>query len=253
MERKEGWIKAGRVKFFWAVLVVLLSTAPALEAVVIIQIDEIASIPGDYGSTISDDLWVFGELNILPTALIEGGVAATPTSVVNIASGTVEGLIEVVGSIEVESGAEVTVYGTNFKVNGADASGTIPIVGLLTGIYENGTQINLNIFCQSGATVTLVTLVPPEPEDPADLILQLIITVADLNLHQGIDNSLDAKLDAAWNALDDVNANNDVAAINTIQAFINAVEAQRDNKITSEQADTLVADSQVIIDLLSAQ
>ncbi len=85
---------------------------------------------------------------------------------------------------------------------------------------------------------------------PQTKIVELIDTVAVMNLQQGIDNSLDAKLDAAFNALDDVNQNNDVAAINSLNAFINAVEAQRDNKLTDEQANILVVDANYIITLL---
>ncbi len=81
-------------------------------------------------------------------------------------------------------------------------------------------------------------------------IMALIDIVEEMNLQQGIDNSLDAKLDSALNALDDVNENNDVAAINSLQAFINAVEAQRDNKLTDAQADGLVEEAQKIINLL---
>ncbi len=62
---------------------------------------------------------------------------------------------------------------------------------------------------------------------PAEAIQQLIADVVALNLKQGFENSLNAKLDAAVQALDDLNQNNDVAAINVLQAFINAVEAQR--------------------------
>ena len=86
---------------------------------------------------------------------------------------------------------------------------------------------------------------------PAADIIELIDTVEGMNLQQGLDNSLDAKLDAAMNALDDVNQNNDVAAINSLQSFINAVEAQRGNKITSEQADELIAAAEEIIASLS--
>ena len=71
-----------------------------------------------------------------------------------------------------------------------------------------------------------------------------------MNLQQGIDNSLDAKLDAALNALDDVNQNNDIAAINSLNALINAVEAQRGNKLTEPQADLLIGDANDIITLL---
>ncbi|UCG56935.1 MAG: right-handed parallel beta-helix repeat-containing protein [Phycisphaerales bacterium] len=87
---------------------------------------------------------------------------------------------------------------------------------------------------------------------PQEAIEQLIDQVAALNLQKGIDNSLDAKLDAAFKALDDVNANNDVAAINALQAFINAVEAQRGDKISDADADALIAAVQDIIAMLSS-
>lgn len=87
--------------------------------------------------------------------------------------------------------------------------------------------------------------------DPAQAILDLIDTVEDMNLQQGIDNSLDAKLDSAANALDDVNQNNDVAAINSLNAFKNAVEAQSGNKLTEAQANTLIAEAESIIAMLS--
>lgn len=87
-------------------------------------------------------------------------------------------------------------------------------------------------------------------QTPAEAIGDLINVVANYNLQQGIDNSLDAKLSAAADALTDLNQNNDVAAINSLQAFINAVEAQRGNKITSAQADTLIQYAQEILQSL---
>ena len=83
-------------------------------------------------------------------------------------------------------------------------------------------------------------------------IEQLIDQVEALNLQQGIANSLDAKLDSVSKTLDDVNENNDVAAINALGAFINAVEAQRGNKIPEADADTLTTAAQQIIDLITA-
>ena len=79
------------------------------------------------------------------------------------------------------------------------------------------------------------------------LLSALVEKIISLNLAEGITNSLDAKLDAALNALEDVNENNDVAAINSLQAFINAVEAQRGEKITDAEADTLIDSAQEII------
>jgi len=89
------------------------------------------------------------------------------------------------------------------------------------------------------------------PDDPVAMIEDLVLLVEEIDLQQGIERSLDAKLDAALQALDDLNENNDVSAINKLQAFINEVEAQRDNKISTEQADALVAVAQAIIDLLT--
>jgi hypothetical protein len=82
-------------------------------------------------------------------------------------------------------------------------------------------------------------------------VLDLMQNVIDLNLQQGIENGLVAKLEAAMQSLDDINANNDVAPVNTLEAFINAVEAQRGTKITEADADALIAAAQEIIALLS--
>ncbi len=86
---------------------------------------------------------------------------------------------------------------------------------------------------------------------PADLITALINDVITLDLRNGISISLDAKLDAVMSALDDVNANNDVAAINALEAFINAVEAQSGKQIPEDDADSLIAAAWEIIDILS--
>ena len=53
----------------------------------------------------------------------------------------------------------------------------------------------------------------------------LVQTVFGLNLDEGIFNRLDAKLDAALSALDDLNAHNDVAAVNSLNAYKNHVAA----------------------------
>jgi len=90
-----------------------------------------------------------------------------------------------------------------------------------------------------------------EPPGPVELLEDLIFQVEDFNLQQGIDNSLDVKLEAAVKALEDVNENNDISAINKLEAFIAEVEAQRGNKITDAQATILVNDAQAIIDLLN--
>lgn len=86
---------------------------------------------------------------------------------------------------------------------------------------------------------------------PAVLLTALIDNVIALDLRNGISISLDAKLDAVMGALDDVNANNDVAAVNALDAFINAVCAQAGNAISLSDADALIAAALNIIDILS--
>jgi hypothetical protein len=81
----------------------------------------------------------------------------------------------------------------------------------------------------------------------AQAIEQVIQNVISLNLQAGIENNLDAKLDAASQALNDVNQNNNVAAINSLQAFIGAVEAQRGKLISVVDADALITVVQAII------
>jgi len=88
-------------------------------------------------------------------------------------------------------------------------------------------------------------------DDPKELLLVLIKVVSGLNLHQGIHNSLDAKLERAQQALEDLNQNNDISAINALEAFINEVEAQRGNKIPEADADAIVALAREVLELLT--
>ena len=87
---------------------------------------------------------------------------------------------------------------------------------------------------------------------PIQLMNELISQVMALNLQNGISNSLDAKLDSVLNALDDVNENDDVAAINALEAFINTVEAQSGGFLTEAEADALIELALQIIDLLTS-
>ena len=89
------------------------------------------------------------------------------------------------------------------------------------------------------------------PSYPVLLLEVLAQTVFEMNIQNGISNSFDAKLDAALNALSDVIENNNVAAVNALEALENAVEAQRDVQITNDQANILLADAQYIIELLT--
>ena len=89
--------------------------------------------------------------------------------------------------------------------------------------------------------------------EPAELVAELLEGVGGLELPSGIANSLLAKLDTALQKLEDANEKNDIAAINSLQAFINAIEAQRGKKIPEADADALIADAMEIIELLSTE
>jgi parallel beta-helix repeat protein len=129
---------------------------------------------------------------------------------------------------------------TTYQVNGLEPNTEYSFKVEARDVADN--------YNANGPSLTVQTLTPLQA------IVKLIGEVAALNLQQGIDNSLDAKLDAALGALDDINNNNDVAAINTLEAFINAVEAQSGDKIPDEaNAAALIAAAQEIIAVLSAE
>jgi len=109
------------------------------------------------------------------------------------------------------------------------------------------------IICGTVTSLSFFGVFESEFVDPVELLQELAGRVITLNLQQGISNSLDAKLQASMQALDDINENNNVAAINTLQAFINTVKAQRGNKISEADADALIASVQKIIDLLGME
>ena len=110
-------------------------------------------------------------------------------------------------------------------------------------LYSSGCGGSLGVF----GTISEIHRLAPE------MLTALVDEVMELNVKSGISNALDAKLDSALEALDDVNAKNDVSACNRIQAFINAVEAQRGTQLTDSEADDLIAAAQEIITAFSCQ
>jgi hypothetical protein len=87
--------------------------------------------------------------------------------------------------------------------------------------------------------------------DPSNLLEKLSDKIDAMNLPKGTVNNLLTKLNHAIQLLEDNNENNDTAAINSLEAFINAVDAQRGKKISEVDADSLITAAQEIIELLS--
>ncbi len=112
------------------------------------------------------------------------------------------------------------------------------------GRYSVG-NVPLDNLNDSHGSWLVLDSIPPE-----EALQDLITEVVNLNIYEGISSSLDAKLGTAVAALDDLNENNDVAAVNTLYAFIKYVEAQKGNQISEQDAEVLILAAQSIIDAL---
>jgi hypothetical protein len=84
-------------------------------------------------------------------------------------------------------------------------------------------------------------------QSPQEALEELVETIETWDLPKGIENSLASKLEGALRLLDKGNEN---GATRLLMAFINQVEALRDKKLTTHQADQLTSEAQRIIDLI---
>ena len=144
-----------------------------------------------------------------------------------------------------------------FVVGQRGGDATDILIGSPSGTLAAGHSYQLiynffitNLTTDSGATGAgdfHFTITGP---DACERTETLIGDVVLLNLQNGIANNLDAKLDAVVRVLDDLNQNNDVAACNALEGFINAVEAQSGNHIPVDDAIALIDATQQIIALL---
>jgi PKD repeat protein len=177
-----------------------------------------------------------------------------------IASGTAPPVADIGGPYEGFAGVPVQFDGTSSSDpdggklryawdfgDDATASGATP-----THTYAvNGTfDVTLRVIDDSARTDTDDTSVVIQSESSdssADQIRNLIERVEGLGLPKGTERSLLAKLGNALKKLEDGNANNDKAAINTLNAFINGVNAQAGKKIATADALALIAAAESII------
>ncbi len=88
------------------------------------------------------------------------------------------------------------------------------------------------------------------PESPTMAIESLMGEVEAIDLEHGMENSLDEKLTNARDALNALNSGSRQDAINKMEAFINAVNAQRGKKLTDQQAYLLIERAQAIIAII---
>lgn len=77
---------------------------------------------------------------------------------------------------------------------------------------------------------------------------ELIETIETWDLPKGVESSLSARL---ANVIHQLNKGNENVAINKLTVLISQIEALRDKKLTSDQANYLIAEAQRIIDLIN--
>jgi hypothetical protein len=144
---------------------------------------------------------------------------------------------------------------------------TSPTVSPITtsGYYDAGTQVSLTANIESGyvficwqvdgtnqtllSNTTRVTMNGAHTaiavyETPTNALQTMISTVNEMNLQHGIQNSLDAKLNAAIGSL---NSGYQKTATNQLNAFIKEVNAQSGKQITSTDAAELVLFADLVI------
>jgi hypothetical protein len=82
--------------------------------------------------------------------------------------------------------------------------------------------------------------------------VQIATLISQIESDPDLPDSLTSTLDNALKKLTDANTKNVVAAVNTLEAFINELEAQSGKKISETDADSLIDQAQEIIDELNA-
>ncbi|MHC4123294.1 MAG: choice-of-anchor Q domain-containing protein [Planctomycetota bacterium] len=129
--------------------------------------------------------------------------------------------------------------------NAYDTNGVTPSIELPIGEHIIELVVNDGTV-DSEPDEVIITVI-----GSSELLDILAEQVMVLELQPGVENSLLTKIDTALQKLEDKNQNNDIAAVNLLKAFINAVESQSGKKIPTEDADALITAAQQIIDLLN--
>ncbi len=117
---------------------------------------------------------------------------------------------------------------------------TLTGLGVSPSINSRGQVAFKGLFSDGSAGVFVASL-------PVTAVANLLVSVLDLNLPNGISKKLEGKLaDAAA----DLQENDDQAAIDDLTDFIDVIEKQYGNNISEQDAEDLISAAEVIISAL---
>jgi len=178
--------------------------------------------------------------------------------------------------LEIGSSNDNTIYNNNFIENGSLIGYQVVDHGGAGNVFSLDKPLGGNYWSDWTAPdydydgfvdqPYLIWTVDPEYDNQDDLpwacedgwrtgcdgtLPSLIAQVAALDLPPGTENSLITKLENAAAKLGDENPANDQAVVNSLEAFIHEIEAQRGKKILEDDANALITAAEAIISALS--
>lgn len=145
------------------------------------------------------------------------------------------------GSASSDPDGTITSYQWDFGDGTSGTGAVVSHIYAVAGTYQAALTVTDNDGATTIVTATIII------QTTIQAINDLIVAVQNMNLAQGIMNSLDAKLQNSIAALNAENAGYREDAINKLQAFVSATQAQSGNKLTIEQANQLIAVANRII------
>jgi tetratricopeptide (TPR) repeat protein len=146
----------------------------------------------------------------------------------------------------------VTVCFQVLSVNDPSTFGNLCVMNVVNGVPVDATTSHdfaTRTICASVTSSSPVVIV----KGAADQIADLIRLVRGFNLQRGIENSLDAKLQNAQDALTAVRSGNKSSACNLMASFIIEAHAQSGKALTVAEANQLIAAARQIRATLGCQ
>jgi hypothetical protein len=175
--------------------------------------------------------------NVPPSVSIDSMVQPNPDFILP------EDLLEFTGSYTDPGLMDTCTIEWNF------GDGTPVVMGTLTASHAytlaGEYSVTLTVTDKDlGVGSDSMTIVTSTPAVATEMVIEDII---DMGLEDGTELSLRSKLS---NAIDLMDRDKEKTAANVLNAFMNHVEAQRNKKLSEEQADVLIGTTEKILKLL---